>query len=809
MRYKRVFAAVTALCLLLCGCQKIDETAKDSGSVQDVSTQEILTTQENGEVTPVVDDTLTNMAKRQKITVPEQLDVFSYLEPTENGFSCFMPDQDNVMHLYEFSEDLTLTSDRMLVAPASHDFYHYCGGVYAAGETALYSLTVMENHSNMEPYREGMEDYDWDAYHAAWESEYLLCTYAMDGTLVSTVQVEGLEDYRQSQGYDQFSHLYAGDGVFWLALRDGRILKITPDGALEEAYVPETQGNDSVNYSRFVQDRDGKPVYVQTILGVNPTDGSSVYSITLSEFDPKTGSVSEPFCTVVEEGYNDFAPGVHSGGYGDYRLFVTTSQSLIGIRNDGTQVEVINWEASDLSRLDVSPLSDGTFLGFSTVNGDGNWYRLTRKTVSETQQEEREITLGVLGEGGGINDFIREFNSSQDEYRVKIVRYRNTDGSDYGNPHGKNDALQNYKLDIISGDAPDIIVMYDSHESIMQLGKRGAFLNLYDFMEEDVAVNTDTVLPNICTAMESENGALYSLPQAFNVATIAVKSRYFDEENWTVDDMIELYADATDKQFQWTAQNDALEMLLYGTDFVDFENGTCSFDSPEFIKILEFCSRYPESAGPPPKTDDPDSWRKVNEYYGERHMRYQRDEDYLCAFELCGERGAILGSYSYVRDTELCEEMTLVGYPSNNGKGGKLTFKGELAISSTCEDKEAAWDFLKTLLMEQGDLNVYGYPVIEEPFETRLDDEMYIMYLGERTDEDFLDDDGIGYPLTQEERDDLEEYIRSCDTVLSMNEDMLNIVLEEAEMYFAGDLSAEDTAKRIQSRTEIMVSEQS
>ncbi len=803
MKYKRIIAAVTAFSLLCCGCQKPEQT-DDPGS-----TQETIATQETAEITPVVNDTLTTTAKRQKITMPEEVGIYDYPQPIENGFRLFAADNDNVTHLYEFDTDFTLTADRMLVPPAAHDGYYYCGGLYTIGETGFHSLTVMENHSDMEPYREGMENYDWKAYRAEWESEYLLCTYAQDGTLTEKISIEGLEDYRQSQDYDQFTQLLAGDGVFWLTLIDGRILKLTPDGTTEEAYVPEMEGEDHVQYGRFIYDRDGKTVYAQTICGVDPSDRSSTSRLALCEFDPRTGSVSEPFSVIVEEYYTGFDPSVYSGGYGDYRLFVSTQKSLLGIRDDGTQEEVVNWEDSDLSRLEIIPMLDGTFRGYALHNGDNNWYHLTRKTVSETQQEKKEITLGVLGEGEGIADFVREFNGSQDEYRVKIVRYRNTDGSYIGDENGKNDALQNFKLDIISGAAPDIIIMYDSHESIMQLGKRGAFADLYSLMEGDAEVNKDTVLPNIRSAMESENGALYSLPQAFNVATIAVKSRYFGTENWTVDDMIGLYADATDKQFQWMSQTEALEMLLYGTDFIDFANGTCSFDSPDFIKILEFCSRYPETAGPPPKTDDPASWDRVDAYYGEKYRRYQRDEDYLCAFTLHGERGLAVGQYSYTRYNDLGEDMTLVGYPSDNGKGGKLTFKGEIAISSACDDKETAWEFVKAMLTGDGDINVYGYPVVEELFETKLDDEMYVMRFGERSDQEFLEDDGTVYPLTQKERDDLEEYIRSCDTVLSMNEDMLNIVLEEAEMYFAGDLSAEEAADRIQSRTEILVSEQS
>lgn len=143
MKYKRIFAAVTAFSLLLCGCQTTEQP-EDSGTVQ-----ETLATEETGAVTPLADDPLTTTAKRQKITMPEMIGMYDHPEPIENGFRVFSQDDDKVMHLYEFDTDFTPTSDRMFVPPASHDGCYYCGGLYAIGETAYYSLAVLENHSNM------------------------------------------------------------------------------------------------------------------------------------------------------------------------------------------------------------------------------------------------------------------------------------------------------------------------------------------------------------------------------------------------------------------------------------------------------------------------------------------------------------------------------------------------------------------------------------------------------------------------------------------------------------------------------------
>jgi hypothetical protein len=74
---------------------------------------------------------------------------------------------------------------------------------------------------------------------------------------------------------------------------------------------------------------------------------------------------------------------------------------------------------------------------------------------------------------------------------------------------------------------------------------------------------------------------------------------------------------------------------------------------------------------------------------------------------------------------------------------------------------------------------------------------------------EFYEDDGRKvYPLNVQEREQVEAYIRSCDSAAGCSSTVLTIVLEEAESYFAGDYSAEDAAKRIQNRVGIYLSEQ-
>lgn len=799
MKYKRIYAALLACSVLLCGCKQHTEIAVPPETTAIIEGQQHQTTTETQTPSP-----LSAVVRSEHFPKPEGLNWISQFQKSDGGIICFGSETGSMnTHLLRYTEDLSDYTDTIIVRQAPYDGYYHAGCIYALHEGKLYGLTVMENHSNLPPYEEGMEDYDWDTYNATWESDYYLCTYAEDGTIISATPIEGLEDYRRN-GYDMFSSLYVDEHGAYIVLVDGRILRVAQDGTFDVLDPPRIDAEilDGMG-GRIFRDANGRIVCKQNFYCSK--NANSYEMMQLTEFDTKTGTFSEPFFSVELSG--EMSSAWVEPGFGEYPLIVSGDEQVIGIKADGTEETLIDWRASDLMNMNVFPLEDGTFLG-SGYDEEGSQIlcRLTRKTIAEVEAVEEEVlTLGILYSESAMSDFVRTFNQEHDGMKVNIVSYADEEG--YWD-------LDKFKMDIISGDAPDIIITHENHEAVRQLGKRGAFLDLNPFLQTTPDMNPEIILPNILEAMTAENGAVYSLPNGFAVATAAVKTKFCDKEHWTVDDLMALYDGATTDQLKWHSQDDMLRILLYGTDFTDEESGKCSFDSPEFKQILELCGRFTVEVPEPPKDyDDPDATAKFEKYHYDSFMRYQRDEDLMYGFGLSGRQNTAAGGYSYARYGTLADDMTLVGYPSDNGEGGRIQFMSEISISSACEHPDLAWEFVKYYLLAEDGYGTfsYGYSILEERFEEQLDDEMYIKNFEDvRSDLEYYEDDGMKiYPLTQEERDYVEAYIRSCETVLSMSEEIINIVSEEAEMYFAGDISVDEAARRIQSRAEIYISEQS
>jgi len=219
---------------------------------------------------------------------------------------------------------------------------------------------------------------------------------------------------------------------------------------------------------------------------------------------------------------------------------------------------------------------------------------------------------------------------------------------------------------------------------------------------------------------------------------------------------------------------------------VDWNTGECSFDSEEFISLMEFANRFPETF----------DW--------ENHEWTPEDNDSTRIKE--GRQLLVMLSlsdpYSYTYYSEMFNgEMTLKGYPGVPGSGAVFYSNGTgLAISSTCADKDAAWSFVRTLLTRD-----YGFVTNRELFDENIKNmvgQSYYTY-----DESTGEEKEIKF--TQENADLIADIIDNTSMVADYNTSQINdIINEEVAYYFSGEKTAQDVAATIQNRVSIYVNEQ-
>ena len=536
MKRHQILTALTAISLLLCGCQK-------SADIDQMTPSQPEETLASEALSLAQEEPLTAIVRHENMPGMEELPGYADIIPAQDGFFCLFDDDvllGKTEYVYHFDEDISNPTKAVLEQPASYDGYYYFGQIKTAiSDDGFCSIVIMENHNDRTPEEWQAEwdaqTFEWEDYTEHQEFDTWICYNAKDGSLTNSIQVGELMDAMTDEGASIEDIAVCEYGVY-LAFDNGRILRVDKEGKVTETCPPVFADEDAglVSDAYFQRDRDGKLMYYQSGWIYEGEDTERSYR-RISEFDEKNGTPGDIF---YEETDGHFY-GISSGSR-DYRMYISVQydkldentgayheeDQTLGIRDDGTSESVIDWTASDFPMSNITPLADGSFVAHY-----GEFWHLTRLHSSEVI-EKQTITLGVIG---SVDDyFVRDFNMNHEDLHLDIRNYFISD------ENGETDVkatLAELRQDVRKRQAPDLLLMEEEHAQFLKLGETGVLADLYPFMETDADVNKEAMLPNVLEAMQHPNSALYALPDQFQVNTIAVKSKFHVPENWTMDDI--------------------------------------------------------------------------------------------------------------------------------------------------------------------------------------------------------------------------------------------------------------------------------
>lgn len=136
------------------------------------------------------------------------------------------------------------------------------------------------------------------------------------------------------------------------------------------------------------------------------------------------------------------------------------------------------------------------------------------------------------------------------------------------------------------------------------------------------------------------------------------------------------------------------------------------FDSDEFKALLEFANSFPDTY----------DWENADE------------EDQDSAQNRMNAGKQLMSSFYVSSLEDILYQLTgyngkvkFVGYPSEDGTSNHaFQIDGAIAISSTCADKTAAWNFMKQFLNEeyQSSYNIWSFPINQAAFDAKLKEMM-------------------------------------------------------------------------------------
>ena len=482
----------------------------------------------------------------------------------------------------------------------------------------------------------------------------------------------------------------------------------------------------------------------------------------------------------------DLAGNIQTGS-GPYDFFLIGDTTLRGVSfSAGTITEILSWDDLDLTGsvhgvewLDEEHME---VQFFNVMTLDSSPLLLTRVPADQVPAKTA-VTLAVgldetmQGFGATWSDFlpeevrsaITEFGLTDPDFRIEVVTYPDAQ------------ALQ---VMLAAGDSPDLIDwntawLSEGHASpsLELLARRGALMDLEPLLEADEELDESLFIPSLMELERDRAGGLYALPLGFYFVTLLAPAEYVGQEpGWSISDLLHVAETLPEGMELWSyiSQTDMLSTMLRTnlSHFVDADRGTCSFETQEFYDLLTLSRDYFP--------------KEIDEYYTEPG-------------QVLLEGVPSMGMVSFAADTLLPARQqgrTVIGYP---GAGGPATiiFYDELSIFSGAQHPEAAWRFMKLFFTYDVQKTMGRAFTSSVRLDAFLDRDRELLDNGSYAD----------IPLSAVE--EVEQMVLDARSLRISDNPVIDIVLEEAEAFFAGDKSAQDTARIIQGRVMIYLSEQS
>ena len=611
------------------------------------------------------------------------------------------------------------------------------------------------------------------------ESVYVLSCIAPDGRDIWTVPARVPENGEMD--YFVNSVAYSKDGLI-VSTSMGLDLYSAEDGSFIRTISTDDQLKSITPYVL----EDGTVVTV--------TYGGTGEQITV--IDMETGKAGDSYPVPSEAGMSFVFPGK------TWQLYMAGANAIYGMNLDGNGiVKVVDYVDSDMDVTAVTGLAemeDGKLAAVVSDLTGTSIVEILSKVDPEVVANRKTITLGSYYLDYEVRKQVFAFNKTNQDVRISIVDYSQFDGET------GTEGLTKLNTDIASGSAPDVLVL----SPIMPISSyisKGVFEDLTSYMESDEEISGKEYLTNVFDAFRND-GKTYAVIPSFYVNTVIGKTEDIgDGSGFTLDFADQLAASKgidPGRMFGLASREDILyqAMELCGDQFIDWERSECKFDSPEFIRLLEFISQFPA------KLDDAAMQEDTTAFYRNGKALFARES--LGTFD----------EYVNLRYGYFGTEIAMAGFPSQTPGTAAIAPQLEIAVNAASDQKDACWSFVRRFLLDdyQNSIEMY-WPVSISALDQLANKAMEPIYYtdenGQKVEDHIIMNIGgenVELPrISDSEVDQIYAFLRGLSSKAYFDRSVENIIVEEAAAFFEGQKSAKDVAGVIQSRVQIYINENS
>jgi|GEM_PF-1634435 len=526
--------------------------------------------------------------------------------------------------------------------------------------------------------------------------------------------------------------------------------------------------------------------------------------------------------------------GSAGSGLGEGECMAYDREGLFAfVPETGERRELLRWQEQGIRSDNLRHLGLGDGIVRLIDYDYGEYVTLTPTPRNEVPIRQ-ELTMSCLTVDNETAKAVRDFNRRSGEWYITLRDYS---GGAYFTRDVRDRAITAMNLDIVNGNMPDLLAIQDG-VPFKSWAEKGLLRDLGPWLEEEGI----ELLPQLRRAGTVEN-QLLMVCASFTVQT-AVGNRDVigDPGGWTLAEASALVSSLPGCGGVFTGQmtrEKYLELLdSYLEGYLDWEKGTAAFDSPGFRDVLAFAAALPTGENPETPTEA--------EYLQNLALADAAEAEIMQGRALIDAVTVIS-----VRDWQLWDltymgKLVCPGIPASDGVGSLIEMRSPMAVSAVSAHPEGAYAFLRSLLDEKIQTAYTDrFPSLLAAFENHLTEAMrepgpeegyrntIIFSVTARMEDGLvrLWDGPEGeriprsvvqwydassnlvreeplYAMSEEQRDRLLTLLDSAVRSTACDQVIAGIVREEAGAFFAGQRSADEVSKRIQSRALLYMSEQ-
>lgn len=468
----------------------------------------------------------------------------------------------------------------------------------------------------------------------------------------------------------------------------------------------------------------------------------------------------------------------------DQEFWIANSHSGIFIyrMQDNTLEQVVSWQDEGISNFYVTGICSSDeqglrLMGKHKTSGTESLINI-KYGLLEAQQDRKELTLCIPWLSNSMKEAVVAFNKQNKEYKILLQsQFSNVLYQEY------RDNLGQF---LATGDGADIFLLPPEDYEIYR--KKGMLMDVMPLLLQNPEWNRDAYFDKVWNHYE-ENGQLYALPISFYLTTyLAPKGAIDFEKSWTFSDM----------QKTLLAMPEVAELLVAGSkeDVLEYccgdmvaSNQLQNMSDSELASLLAYAAQYGCSDA------------RLAQYQGQMYYAFDKNRNLLLKANI-KEVGDI------PRYRALMEgDFDAVSYPGDHINTAYILSNTVLTVSSNCSYPDGVGAFLRFLLSTEIQEKQENFPVRKDILQERItrtenlmEDSVTVgIYVGDT----YIP---IEAPTTQD-ADLVRTLVEKAAFYPYETTPLWNILQEEAQYYFTGEKSAEDTARIILNRVQLYLAE--